>query len=102
MIRTKVDLDVDEEALLALLSPHAREVLEREARAARAGEVNGRSFTEWVPDVKELKRAGRWREAESLLIQLCRAAEAWGLESGYGTPPWYGDQLRIVRKKGKL
>lgn len=102
MIRTKIDLAVDETAFISTLSPRAREALAREERANVAGQVNGKLFAEWAPDVKALKRAGRWREAELLLMQLCIAAEAWGLTSGHGTPQWYADQLRIVRKKGKL
>jgi hypothetical protein len=71
-----------------------------EQRLAQAADVGGRHFTAWIDTVKELKRASRYVEAEALLVQLCEAAEAWAAAYGLeDAPPWYADQLRIVRKK---
>jgi len=70
-----------------------------EARLAESASVGGRHFTQWVETVKQLKRQKRYAEAEALLMQLASAAESWGVASGHGTPPWYANQLRIVRKK---
>jgi hypothetical protein len=39
------------------------------------GTVDGRHYTEWVKDVKALRRAGHENEAEALLLRLIDAVE---------------------------
>lgn len=77
----------------------AADIEAKELRARAVGTVDGKIFSDHMPTVKELKKAGRLAEAEALLLRLQAAAEAWGAITGYGTPPWYESQLRIVRKK---
>ena len=56
-------------------------------------------FTEYVDDVKELKRRGRLDDAEQLLLSLIDATEAEARTEGLGVAPWYYEQLAIVRRR---
>jgi hypothetical protein len=53
------------------------------------GTVDGRHYTEWVKDVKALRRAGHENEAEALLLRLIDAAEAEAAAERWGVAPWY-------------
>jgi len=66
-----------------------------------SGKVDGRHYTDYVEDVKELKRQGRIQEAEDLLLRLINAVEAEAKEMNWGVAPWYYEQLAIIYRKQK-
>lgn len=78
---------------------------EPEARTGRRrggvgpGLVDGRHFTEYVDEVRELRRQGREEEAERLLLRLVDAVEAEAAAEGRGVAPWYYEQLAIIYRK---
>jgi tetratricopeptide (TPR) repeat protein len=65
----------------------------------QAGLVRGRHYTEWVEPVKQLKREGRLKEAEALLLECVDAVEAQARVEGSPVAPWYYEQLGIVYRK---
>ena len=65
----------------------------------RSGYYNGRHFTEYVEEVKSLKRAGRLDEAARLLRNLVEATEGEGRATGTSVAPWYYEHLAIVYRK---
>jgi hypothetical protein len=66
-----------------------------------AGLVRGRHYTEYVEEVKTLRRSGRTPQAEQLLLELIDAteAEAAAQGEGWGVAPWYYEQLAILYSK---
>lgn len=93
-----------------LLPPHGREYRRWQhgdrtstgaSRAVRtaAGEYFGRHYTEYVDDVRALKREGALDAAVTLLRGLIDAVEAEATAEGIGVPPWYYEQLAIVLRK---
>ena len=71
----------------------------QQRRAQRAGCVNGRHYTTYVEEVKQLKREGRLQEAENLLLKLIKVVEAQAAIDGLGVAPWYYEHLGIVYRK---
>ncbi len=71
------------------------------ATPKRPGYYKGRHFTEYVDDVRSLKRAGRLEEAARLLLSLIEATEAESRATGHGVAPWYYEHLAIVYRKLK-
>lgn len=67
----------------------------------RPGTVDGRHYTAYVGQVRDLKREGRLGEAEALLLRLLDAVEAEAAAKGYGVAPWYYEQLAIIYRKQK-
>lgn len=68
----------------------------------RAGYLNGRHFTTYVEEVKDLKRSGDIEGAITLLWRLFRATEAETRRSrtlGGVVAPWYTEQLAICYRK---
>ncbi len=63
------------------------------------GFYRGRHFTTYVDEVKQLKRDGELDKAKSLLLALNPVAEAEAKVMGWGAPPWYEEQLGIVRRR---
>lgn len=64
------------------------------------GEVDGRHFTEYVDEVKALKRNDDPR-LEQLLLRLVDATEADARANEWGVAPWYYEELAILyRKRG--
>lgn len=73
------------------------------SNASGAGDVRGRHFTEYVDDVRALRRSGREVEAETLLLELVDAREREARREGWGVAPWYYEQLAIsYRKRGDV
>jgi hypothetical protein len=66
-----------------------------------AGLVRGRHYTEYVEEVKMLRRSDRTEQAERLLFELIDATEAEALAEGegWGVAPWYYEQLAILYSK---
>ena len=65
----------------------------------KPGYVDGRHFSTYVEDVKQLKRENRLQEAESILVRLADAARAECAISGTVLPTFYEQHLGIVRRK---
>ena len=70
-------------------------------RNGEAGYYERRHYTEYVEQVKQLKRDSRLDEAVKLLTSLVSATEAEALSAGTGVAPWYYEQLAIVHRKRK-
>jgi hypothetical protein len=56
-------------------------------------------YTEYVEDVKALKRIGDWFSAEQVLLELIEAVEKESAEKNWGVAPWYYQQLAIVYRR---
>jgi hypothetical protein len=66
-----------------------------------AGRVRGRHYTDYVEDVKALRRSDKNEAAERLLIELVEATEEESRVRGTGVAPWYYEQLAIIYRKRK-
>jgi hypothetical protein len=69
----------------------------------QAGAVDGVHYTDYVEQVKQLKREGRHPEAVDLLVKLVYATEAESRAAGsrWGVAPWYYEQLAIIYRAEK-
>lgn len=74
---------------------------EEQQRTKSAGAVDGEHYTDYVEQVKLLKRQKRHDEAIELLTQLVEAteAESRAAGAGWGVAPWYYEQLAIIYRK---
>ncbi len=63
----------------------------------RPGTVEGRHYTAYVAQVRDLKRQGRLDEAETPLPRLLDAVEAEAAAKGYSVAPWHYAQPAIMR-----
>jgi len=70
----------------------------------KAGYIDGKHYTEFVDDIKELKRQNKLKEAESLLLKIIEALKAEAKAEGphWFLAPWYFEQLAIIYRKQKL
>ena len=68
---------------------------------SKPGFHKGQHFTEYVDQVKQLKREGRVEEAEQLLLALVNATEAEDEVDRFGVAPWYYEQLAIIYRQRK-
>lgn len=68
-----------------------------------AGAVKGKHFTEYVEEVKALKRAGNSDAAIRMLLRLVDAVEAESEVAGRDWPiaPWYYEQIALIYRKDK-
>jgi len=67
----------------------------------KPGYLRGRHFSSYVPEVKELKRAGELERTESLLLLLVQATENESRATGCGVAPWYYEELAKIYRKQK-
>lgn len=68
----------------------------------RPGNYQGRHYTTYLEEIKELKRSNSTDELERLLLGLIDATEAQAKVEGYGVAPYYTEQLAILyRKQGE-
>ena len=65
------------------------------------GFFNGRHYTTYVEEAKELKKAKRLEELEHLLLELVSATESESQSEGVGVAPWYYEQLALIYRKNK-
>ena len=66
----------------------------------KPGTYKGRHYTEWVDEVKRLKRENLFDEAEALLMGLINATESEAREKGWRNPaPAYYQDLAIIYRK---
>jgi predicted RNA-binding Zn-ribbon protein involved in translation (DUF1610 family) len=64
-----------------------------------AGFHDGKHYTEWVDEVKALKRAGRLDDTVRLLLHLVNAVETEQKVRRCRGAPWYYEQLAVVYRK---
>lgn len=67
----------------------------------RPGYYNGRHYTTYVEEVKNLKSNGELEEAERLLLELVKATEEENKKEKMGVAPWYYEHLAIIYRKQK-
>jgi hypothetical protein len=67
----------------------------------KPGYYRGKHYTEYVEDVKRLKREDKYDDAEHLLWALVAATEAEVGVGMRGVAPWYYEQLAIIYRKRK-
>ena len=67
----------------------------------KAGFHNGRHYTEYVDQVKQLTREKRLEEAEQLLMSLVDATESEARQESTGVAPWYYEHLAMIYRKNK-
>jgi hypothetical protein len=65
------------------------------------GRVRGRHYTDYVEDVKSLRRSAQDESAERLLLELVDTTEEESRIRGTGVAPWYYEQLAIIYRKRK-
>jgi hypothetical protein len=68
----------------------------------KKGFFKGEHYSNYPDRIKELKKAGKYNEAESLLLEMVEAVEAESKKMNYGVAPWYYEQLAIIYNKMKL
>ena len=62
---------------------------------------DGRHFTTYVDQVKQLKKNNQLERAELLLISLVGATESEDRVDKRGVAPWYYEQLALIYRKNK-
>ncbi|SRR6266545_5704601 len=67
----------------------------------KPGYYKGKHYTEWVDQVKQLKREDKQIETEKLLLALVDAVEAESKVQKLGAAPWYYEELAIAYRKAK-
>lgn len=85
--------------VLALAYPEDCELHLGLTRRGIAGTLRGRHFTEYVTEVKALRRSSEDGAAERLLLELVAATEAEARDECCGVAPWYYEQLAIIYRK---
>ena len=63
------------------------------------GEVRGKHFTEWVEEVKQLKRDGKHQEVLDLCLLAVDAIEAESKADGLAVAPWWYDQAALAARR---
>ena len=66
-----------------------------------SGRLRGQHYTEYVEEIKRLRRSGNEEDAEGLLRELLDPIETEASALGEGVPPWYYEQLAIIARKRK-
>lgn len=74
---------------------------EEDKKIKDAGSIDGRHYTEYVEEIKLLKREKRHGEAIELLHKLISAVEKEARVADWGVAPWYYEQLAIIFRKEK-
>ena len=64
--------------------------------------MRGRHYTTYVDQVRELKRAGRFDELDTLLLELVDATEAEHRAEDWGVAPRYYEELAKLYRKLKM
>ncbi len=65
----------------------------------KPGNYQGRHYTTYLEEIKELKRSNSTEELERLLLGLIDAVEAQSRDDGLGLAPHYTEQLAILYRK---
>lgn len=68
---------------------------------SKPGYHNGKHYTEYVENIKEMKRANLNVEAINLLLNLVDEVEAESKANNHSPAPWYYEQLAILYRKEK-
>ena len=83
------------------VTPISEEINSKMAKIRQAGSVNGQHYTDSVEVVKDLKRKGKYQEAEAILLESVTSTEKESqfAGEGWGVAPWYYEQLAIIYRK---
>ncbi len=73
----------------------------RSPKVAKPGYHNGKHYTEYVDDVKQLMREDKLEDAEKLLLALFNATENEAQSENCGVAPWYYERLAVIYRKRK-
>ena len=65
------------------------------------GYIDGRHYTTYVEEIKQLKRENRLDDAIILLQKIVETIEHESKKKKLGVPPWYYEQLAIIYRKKK-
>lgn len=63
------------------------------------GFVRGKHFTQWVDEVKQLKRDGKHQEVLDLCLEAVEATEAESKVDGLSVAPWWYDQAALAARR---
>jgi len=88
----------------SLIKSKISEKIDAEAKAhpiKKPGFFNGRHFTTFVEEVKQLKRDGKIDELEKLLWNLVYSIEEEDKINKWGVAPWYYEELAKLFRKSK-
>ncbi len=66
---------------------------------AKLGDVRGRHFTEWIEEVKQLKRDGRQQDVIDLCSEAIEATEAEYKKDGLAVAPWWYEQVAMAARR---
>lgn len=72
-----------------------------EVDASGSEYLDGKHYTAYVEEIKQLKRERRHDEALALLTRIIDAIEQESDATGRSAPPWYYEQAAIVLRKEK-
>ena len=67
----------------------------------KPGFLRGRHYTDYVDEIKRLRRTDHDDKAISLLLELLDATEAESIAEDFGVAPWYYSQLAIIHRTRK-
>lgn len=65
------------------------------------GFAEGRHFSTFVNDIKDLNKSKEVNEEERILLEMVNATEAESKAKNWGVAPWYYERLAILYKKQK-
>ena len=66
------------------------------------GFLNGKHYTEYPDYIRELKKSGKYAEAETLLLEIIEIVEIESEKMNWGVAPWYYEQLAVIYNKLKM
>lgn len=79
--------------------PDVSTYITHSAAVTRAGRVNGKHYTEWPDEIRQMKRDGMVDEALDLLLGCIEAAERG--RDGREPAPWYTEQAAVIYRQRK-
>ncbi len=94
-----LDLPDEDNTLQGVNSYTGTSAANLRAPNSKSGLYKGKHYTEYVEDVKALKRHGAYEEALKLLYDLIDAVEEESRSEGLGVAPWYYEQAAIIHRK---
>lgn len=70
----------------------------------KIGYIDGRHYTEYAEDIKELKGQNKFEAAEALLLKIIEVMKDEAKAEGphWFLAPWYFEQIAIIYRKQKL
>lgn len=63
------------------------------------GYLNGKHYSDYVDEIKKLKREEKYENAIELLFKIIEIIEIESKQENIGVAPWYYEQLAIIFNK---